>query len=351
VKRSHTLAILLLLALCTPASGVERVRIAVMGLFHPKQLVVETLPSSPILVRSAQGHFLAGIDSTQRATVTRSGAGIVAQANGQRLTGQRITFSARDRGDTEFFLSVPGKLRRRYRGTLVVITEGAELVPVVDMDLETAVASVVAAELPGDAPLEAMKAQAVVSRSYLVSGGPRHPHADFCDTTHCQFLREPPPAGSHAALAARATEGLVLAWKGKPFPAMFFASCGGRTHSLTQVGYKAVDYPYYSIECPYCQHSPDKWTSRLNEKDATKLTGSEAARVKADRKLGWHAVESNTYTQTKTSGSVEVSGVGRGHGVGLCQRGAIGMAREGKDFRDILAHYFPNTTIQSNTSH
>jgi stage II sporulation protein D len=41
-----------------------------------------------------------------------------------------------------------------------------------------------------------------------------------------------------------------------------------------------------------------------------------------------------------------VSGVGSGHGVGLCQRGAVGMARSGKDFRLILANYFPNTTIE-----
>jgi stage II sporulation protein D len=44
---------------------------------------------------------------------------------------------------------------------------------------------------------------------------------------------------------------------------------------------------------------------------------------------------------------VHVSGTGRGHGVGLCQRGAVGMARSGQNFRAILTYYFPNTTIET----
>jgi stage II sporulation protein D len=209
------------------------------------------------------------------------------------------------------------------------------------------VASIVAAELPANTPIEALKAQAVVSRSYLVSGGPRHIHSDFCDSTHCQFFREPPAADRPAARAARDTAGLVLEWKGRPFAAMFSASCGGHTHSLVQIGYATRDYPYFPVECPYCQRAPERWRSRMSEKDASSLAAnSEGARIKTGRSLGWHAVESNTYTLTKTSNGVELRGTGRGHGVGLCQRGAVEMARVGMDFRAILAHYFPNTTVR-----
>ena len=78
---------------------------------------------------------------------------------------------------------------------------GGELVPVVSMDLETAVASVVAAEQVAGTPLEALKAQAVATRSYFVATRGRHRGFDFCDTTHCQFLREPPASGHPAARA------------------------------------------------------------------------------------------------------------------------------------------------------
>jgi stage II sporulation protein D len=186
----------------------------------------------------------------------------------------------------------------------------------------------------------------VVSRSYLVSGGRHHPYADFCDTTHCQFLREPPPTGSRATLATLATKGQVLTWQGKPFAAMYSASCGGRTHSLAQVGASATDYPYFPVECPYCRHSPEQWSSRVSKSDAAVLVSdSELERIKAVRKLGWMAIPSSTFTKTDAPGAVTLDGVGHGHGIGLCQLGASGMAQHGKDFRAILSHYFPNTTL------
>lgn len=343
----RTLAFALLLAMSVPTFAAERVRVAVLGLFHPKQVVVEVLPSSPMIVESEHNQFVAGVGDAQRIFLDWSKSQVIARSEHTKLQGNKITLTARSGGDSDFFLSVPGKLRRPYRGKLVVIASGNELIPVVDMDLEIAVASVIAAELPKDTPVEALKAQAVVSRSYLASGGHRHPHSDFCDTTHCQFLREPPSPDSRAALAARETQGLVLAWKSKPFAAMFSASCGGHTHSLAQIGTAPLDYPYYSVECPYCRRSPEKWSSTISETDADALASNdEASRIKTGRKLGWHAVQSNTYERRKASGVVDVSGVGRGHGVGLCQRGAVGMARSGADFRAILSHYFPNTTIE-----
>ena len=84
----------------------------------------------------------------------------------------------------------------------------------VTMDLETAVASVVAAESPPGAGLESLKAQAVVARSFLVAAHGRHARSDFCDTTHCQFLREPPAEGSLAERAARNTA--VSSWRTRP---------------------------------------------------------------------------------------------------------------------------------------
>jgi len=155
-------------------------------------------------------------------------------------------------------------------------------------------------------------------------------------------------ASSPAAQAAGATRGLVLAWKGAPFAAMYSASCGGHTHSLAQVGAPVVDYPYFSVECAYCRRHPEKWSSQLNKKDARALVpNNERERIQAARKLGWNTLPSNSFTQSDAVGNVVLNGVGRGHGVGLCQRGAVGMALDGVDFRTILAHYFPNTTIES----
>jgi SpoIID/LytB domain protein len=81
-------------------------------------------------------------------------------------------------------------LRRVYAGQLTVTARRGELVPIVAMDTETAVAIIVASEMPKDAPVEALKAQAVVTKSFL-RGGLRHGNFDLCDTTHCQYLRSP----------------------------------------------------------------------------------------------------------------------------------------------------------------
>ena len=287
MRGKRAIALLLLVAASTIASAAVRVRIAVLGLFHPNQLVVEVSPAFPMLVDSGQQHFVAGVGASQRVAIHRAGRNVVVQAGGSRIVAERLTFGARSGGESEFVLVVPGKLRRRYRGNLTITAGKGELIAVIAMELETAVASVVAAELSSDAPLEALKAQAVVSRSFLVSGGPRHAYADFCDTTHCQFLREPPAPASRAALAARATRGLVLAWKGKPFAAMYSASCGGRTHSLAQVGGLTIDYPYFSVACAYCRRVPEKWSSQVSRTDAAALVpDSEQERIQSRSQIG-----------------------------------------------------------------
>jgi peptidoglycan hydrolase-like amidase len=159
------------------------------------------------------------------------------------------------------------------------------------MDREVAVASVVAAEMPPTAPFEALKAQAVVARSYYAAGHDRHSGFAFCDTTHCQFLRAWPDAASPAFRATRDTRGLVLEYLGQPLAALYSASCGGRTRALDETS----AYPYYSVACDFCRrHAP---------------------------------------------------GVVHGHQLGLCQAGAAGMAAAGASFQAILDHYLPGTAI------
>jgi stage II sporulation protein D len=207
---------------------------------------------------------------------------------------------------------------------------------------------VVAAESPPGAPLEALKAQAVAARSFLVAGKGRHRDFDFCDTTHCQFLRSPPHTNSPAWQATRSTEGMVLRYRQTVFAAMYSASCGGRTHTLAELGIPARDYPYFSVACEYCRRHPQKWVAEITSAEAAGLDNSEASRLRLARKLGWKTVPSNSYSaSSRRQGElVQLEGQGVGHGVGLCQRGAAGMAQRGAAFLEILAHYYPNTVVR-----
>ena len=130
-------------------------------------------------------------------------------------------------------LEIPGVIRRHYFGTVEIRARGDILIPVVFMRRDVAVASIVSAELPvSNAPFAAMAAQAVVARSFIAAARiPRHHEADFCDTTHCQFLRSPAANASLVAKAIRQTRDLTLVCAGELVPALYSAACGGHTDS------------------------------------------------------------------------------------------------------------------------
>jgi peptidoglycan hydrolase-like amidase len=285
---------LIVVALGQSATAVPTdVRVGVFGLFHPRTLVVSA-SGGVLSVRGDGGDcVLRGSEDAQ--LVLDGGTVRVACANAVfRTRVLQVTGPAGDAADLR--LSVPGRIARRFQGRLEVTPGREELVPVVSMDLETAVASVVAAEQVASTPPEALKAQAVAARSFLIAARHRHRGFDFCDTTHCQFLREPPATDHPAAQAARATAGLVLAFRGTPIPALYSASCGGRTRTLTEAGLKAADgYPYFSVECVH-RHATDR----------------------------------------------------NGHGIGLCQEGAASLAAERRaSFAEILQYYYPATTLEA----
>jgi peptidoglycan hydrolase-like amidase len=277
-----------------------------------------------------------------------SGSEIIVQSGMRTVRASTLTVAGRNNEPVEFVLAVPGKIARHYRGTLEIYREVGHLLAVITMDRETAVASIVAAESTTETPLEALKAQAVATRSYLAASRGRHRDFDFCDTTHCQFLREPPAPGTAVAQAVEATRHMVLAYESRPFAAMYTRSCAGSTRTPAELGLPAAQYPYYSVECTYCRAHPVRWSSRISAEDATMLRSSnEPARLWAARHLGWSTIPSNDFIVKEENGQILAEGTGQGHGIGLCQSGAKAMAADGADFREILSHYYPNTTVVS----
>jgi len=249
------------------------VAICVFSLFHPVEFEVQPARAA-ILVVEQRGH--------RQTLEGRSTVKLKAQA----------TITGREGTETRFVLSIPGKIRREFHGRLDVREENGHLLAIVTMELENAVASIVAAESPPTALLEARKAQAVVARSFLNAARGRHAGFDFCDTTHCQFLRDAPVPGSLSAAAAAETRGQVLAYQGRMIAALYSANCGGNTRTLEEAGWNAEPYPYFAVECP-------------------------------------------------------VRGTIAGHRIGMCQEGAAQLARNGSNFREILALYFPAATIET----
>jgi stage II sporulation protein D len=327
--------------------AVPDVHIGVLGLFHPLQFTVSAPAGSALVLHVGQESIVleksSGIDS---ATVRISGSDVVVSAGNRTMRSSQLIVTGRKDESVDFVLAVPGKIVRRYCGTLEIKPTAGTLAAIVAMDRETAVASVVAAESAPDTPFEALKAQAVAARSYFVAGHGRHHNFDFCDTTHCQFLRQPPTPGSAAARAVAATRDLVLAYDSVPFAAMYTRSCSGHTRTPAELGLSPAAYPYYSVECEYCRAHPVRWSSRVSAQDAATLrTSDESARLNLDRRLGWSAVPSNDFVEKIEDDQIVLEGAGEGHGIGLCQSGAKAMAEAGANFRQILTHYYPNTTV------
>jgi stage II sporulation protein D len=349
----RTEALLLLLLTAAPATAQQEIRFSVLGLFHPRELILQP-EDSQVLSVAAQ-------EAAKTPPITLNGETghrqIVFRAEGDHVVaGGRSVVSwsatARDGGTAAFRLTVPGRFHRVYRGRLTIQARKGELLAVVMMDCETAVASIVAAEMAESTPIEALKAQAVATRSFLDAGA-RHLDFDFCDTTHCQFLKSPPPKTSRVASAVQATQGLILAYRGKPLAAMYSSRCGGQTHSLRDVGLRDVGnapgdtYPYYSVRCQWCRRHPSTWQSRIGASGQPPKPGDERRRIVKARQWGWSAIPGSDFTANPDGEGWRLEGHSVGHGVGMCQMGASGMAAGGAGFREILSHYYPNTQLIS----
>jgi stage II sporulation protein D len=270
---------------------------------------------------------------------------------------------------------------------------------IVKMKLEEYVKGVVAAEMPGEFEMEALKAQAVASRTLAVksmkrfggSGLKDHQGADISADYHesqawisKEELKERWGKNYDAYWekvnqAVEQTRGMVLTYNGELIQAVFCSTCGGRTASAKEVW--GADIPYLvSVPCTWDQKSPrysDKKEFTLAEIEqklgpetgvvaavnsgrqevAKLLDTTESGRVAKIRigskvfsgielreKLG---LRSTNFSVEMKNDKFVFKTIGYGHGVGMCQYGANGMAKEGKTFRQILAYYYRETVLKN----
>lgn len=274
---------------------------------------------------------------------------------------------------------------------------------VVDLSLDQYVAGSILAEadlrgLPPDSALRVARTQAILARTYALANQKRHDHEGFalCSTTHCQVYRAlstyPPAIADLGIQAARDTAGQVLTHKGRPINAVYHADCGGST-SDSSVPWGGVAPAYLrGVGDRLCQidHS-SAWSfestradlRRALNRDGRTAVGKSLRRVEvagrddAGRALsivvegehsrevrgevfravlvasfGVRSIQSTRFSINVSPAGHEderetytFSGRGFGHGVGLCQRGAVARARRGDDPATVLSHYYPETEL------
>jgi stage II sporulation protein D len=287
----------------------------------------------------------------------------------------------------------PHATARRTAGELLFSVKDGHLQIVNVLDLDTYVMGVVQPELGSlNLPIEALKAQLVASRSYILALGDRHPKQDFdfCDTTHCQVYAGIGQYPARFIKAATATRGVYLSYKGRPAAAFFHHSCGGETASVQDIwpGPKVpylrhiqdgpTDHPFCGIGSRQQWHftatisalhscfQKENWIHGREALDSVRVirfnlsgraaqiliqssqprwVGAEAFRHAVNRYFGREVLLSTWFTVSRVGNSYEFRGRGWGHGVGMCQVGSITMAKRGYTYQQILTHYFPGTNL------
>lgn len=275
---------------------------------------------------------------------------------------------------------------RRYRGTLSIEPAGSSRVDVIEwVPLEDYLYGVLPREVGGDWPAEALKAQAVVSRTYVLANMAAEPaqRFDLTNDVYSQVYGGMEAEAPAANQAVDATRGEVLVTKeGKPVEAFFHSSCGGKTE-VPQYVWKgrAASDDFASVSDTYCKADPFyHWSvglsaatlrSRLREfgvrvgeiRKIKILKRSPSGRVwffEIDSSRGIRIISGQNFRMAigpDVLRSTLVSDVGHdrhgfyfegrgwGHGVGLCQWGARGRAQAGQNYKDILKAYYPTETL------
>ncbi|KHD86680.1 stage II sporulation protein D [Heyndrickxia ginsengihumi] len=253
------------------------------------------------------------------------------------------------------------------------------------LPMENYVAGVVAAEMPADFKLEALKAQALTARTFIVSrllygGNSDLPeNADVTDGVADQAYLSNDQLKQNWGnqydqkmekinKAVQETEGKVIVYNGKPIDAAFFSTSNGYTENAEDYWSNAIPY-LKSVPSPWDKSSPkfskqetvpiadveQKLGVTLTNDTGTVLSrtaGKRVAKIRIGGKIftGREVREklnlpSSDFTWTKEGNHLIITTKGYGHGVGMSQYGANGMAEEGKDCDSIIKYYYKGVSI------
>ncbi len=285
----------------------------------------------------------------------------------------------------------------QYRGNIEMRKTGGRIWVINVVNVEDYLKGVVPCEIGGlsEDLIEAAKAQAVAARTYAYAHINQYDHLgfDLYATIQDQVYKGISAERDVTNRAIQKTAGEIMTYRNQPIEAKYHSTCGGRTADFNDA-WQGKAPPYLrSIRCTYCEKSPHyTWNSELpktqfyqNLRNRLKIIGHaipESERIKRIRlKInkrskrvremivetennhytipGYHIrkalayignpaglLKSNYITIRSKGATVIVEGRGFGHGVGMCQFGAIEQARQGKSYRDILRYYYRGARLK-----
>lgn len=282
--------------------------------------------------------------------------------------------------NTENIYKIDGK---RYKGRIEILKDNENLLVVNELNLEDYLVGLVAQEMPSHWNIEALKAQAVVGRSYALfqkknrMGGFYHLESNVNDQVYNGIDSE----NKRAQLAVAETYGEVLKGDNEEIiQSLYHSCCGGRTEPPTLIWQNGSTL-LQSVVCGFCKDYPNYfWEFKISANELKRkfnnggyqideikkieiekrsdsnrvleiaikgksknlfLSGNELRRL-----IGFDCLRSTNFIIKSQKGTIEFFGVGYGHGAGLCQWGARKMAECGYRYKDILKYYYPQAAIK-----
>lgn len=268
----------------------------------------------------------------------------------------------------------PKKLKeRKYYNNLHITIDGeSELKIINQVDISNYLGGVIESEGGGGKHIDYYKVQAILSRTYVLSHLKKHQSEKFnlCDQVHCQAYHNMLIYTPSIKKAVKATRQIVMVDENINLAnGFFFANCGGQTSEADFVWNRAVPYCKSVIDT-FCIHTrQSKWEKRIPRVDWENYLEKQFGypvkdslynyllyHFRQEQRLAFYQMPQlgiplrdirvhfklrSTWFNCSLQGSeVVLKGKGFGHGVGLCQEGAMSMAKKGYNSKDIIQFYF-----------
>jgi len=272
---------------------------------------------------------------------------------------------------------------RRFRGAVDIIRQSDNtLLAINHVDVEEYIQGVLYHEVAPWWPMEALKAQAIVARSFALYQARVNARRDYdlVSTVYSQVYGGRTSERGRTSKAVRLTKNQVLTYKNKLVPTFYHATCAGHTENANNL-WKVNILPLRGRECQFCRRSPHfSWKKKLSLKgieealekanfkvgliEAIKIVDRDVSgriseleiiseqgklKVGANRfrlAVGPNLIRSTNFTLEIKKRRAYFEGFGWGHGVGMCQWGAFFMSRESYNAQQILGYYYPESKIK-----
>ena len=269
----------------------------------------------------------------------------------------------------------PGLETRRYNGEFIISCKNQILRIINNIALEDYISGVVESEGGEKSNIEYYKTQAIICRTYAIGHTERHREDGFqlCDGVHCQVYLGMSTIRPEIPESVKATEGLVITDNNKNLiTAVFHSNCGGETVNSENVWSHPKPY-LVSVQDTFCLNSPHakweqlisakKWMQYLSNNGLSCSDSINSYQLDFDQyrrriyySVGYDSIplkkiradwdlKSTWFSIIQNDSILVLKGKGFGHGIGLCQEGAMVMAERGYKYPDIIKHYYYNVKI------